>query len=104
MTRIGAFLVFLVLAGVFFPTFSRQIIDGHLVSAILIVLVVWFVQYRVRVRPKDPGVAVSKPAREASPPPSGGAESPPGPAEGRTDTDDADEKKGDRDQGGANHA
>jgi len=113
----GAFLVFLVLAGVFFPTFSRQIIDGNLISAVFIVLVVWFVQYLAWVRPRDPGVAARKQARESvrltriqakaaakAPPPPGGEKSPPGPAERRPDKAEDEEKKGNNNRGGSNHA
>ena len=40
----------LVLAGVFVPTFSRQILDGVLLSAIFIVAVLWTVTCAARRR------------------------------------------------------
>lgn len=48
----GAFCIALVLAGVFLPTFSRQIVNGALLSAILIVMIVWFVWYLAWTRPR----------------------------------------------------
>ncbi len=64
---IGLLIVALVLCGVFLPTFSLQILDGVLGSAIFIVLVVWVVWYFVRTRPRV--VAQRRAAQAAAPPP-----------------------------------
>ena len=39
------------LAGVFYPTFSAQIVNGVLAAAVFIVLVVWSVAYLAWMRP-----------------------------------------------------
>jgi hypothetical protein len=72
---------------VFLPTFSRQVIDGKLLAAIVIVLVLWFVQYLVWVRPRDPVVIARRQARQeaalariraaAAPVPAAAASAPP---------------------------
>ncbi len=48
---VGSLIVALVLCGVFLPTFSLQILDGVLASAIFIVVVMWIMWYVARVRP-----------------------------------------------------
>ncbi len=48
---IGAGIIALVLAGVFYPTFSAQIVNGVLAAAVFIVLVVWSVAYLAWMRP-----------------------------------------------------
>lgn len=60
----GVFLVLLILSGVFLPTFSRQVFDGHLLAAVMIVLILWAVQYLIWIRPRDPAVIARKRARE----------------------------------------
>ena len=59
----GVLVVLLVLMGVFFPTLLRQTVDDRLLCAVLIVLVVWLIQYVVWIRPRDPVVAARKAAR-----------------------------------------
>ena len=44
---VGAAIIALVLAGVFLPTFSMQILNGVLASAVFIVAVMWGVRRRV---------------------------------------------------------
>ncbi len=61
---VGGFLVLLVLSGVFFPTFFRQVADGTLLSAIFIVMVIWMLHYVVWIRPHDPVVAARAKARQ----------------------------------------
>jgi len=46
----GTFLGLCVISGVFLPTFSRQVFDGVLVSAIFVVLLAWLVHYLVTHR------------------------------------------------------
>ena len=48
---VGAAIVVLVLAGAFFPTLSNQILQGVLLSAVFIVLVLWAVVYVAWTRP-----------------------------------------------------
>ena len=48
MVVVGAAVIGLVLAGVFLPTFSMQILDGVLVAAIFIVAVLWTLMCAVR--------------------------------------------------------
>ncbi len=64
---IGLLLVAVVLCGVFLPTFSLQILDGVLGSAIFIVLVVWVVWFFVRTYPRI--LAERRAVRVAAPPP-----------------------------------
>ncbi len=47
---VGAAIVALVLAGTFLPTFSMQILNGVLASAVFIVAVMWTVGSVVRLR------------------------------------------------------
>ncbi len=61
---VGAFLSGLIMLGVFFPTFSRQITDAVLAVAIFTVIVVWLVQYFAWTRPRDPNVIASRETRE----------------------------------------
>ena len=63
---VGLLIVVLVLCGVFMPTFCRQIVDGSLVLAILIVAVLWAVHYLVWTRPHDPAVRQLAEARQAA--------------------------------------
>ncbi len=60
----GGLVVVLVLLGVFFPTFSIQIMDGYLVAAACIVLILWLLQYMIWARPKDPALIARRQARE----------------------------------------
>ena len=48
VVAVGAAVIGLVLAGVFLPTFSMQILDGVLVAAIFIVAVLWTLMCAVR--------------------------------------------------------
>jgi hypothetical protein len=48
---VALLVVLLLVAGVFLPTFSRQIMDGALLSAILIVLAAWLAWYVWRAWP-----------------------------------------------------
>jgi hypothetical protein len=48
---VGAAIIVLVLAGVFYPTFSAQILNGVLAAAVFTVLVVWSVAYLSWTRP-----------------------------------------------------
>jgi hypothetical protein len=52
----------LILLGVFFPTFSRQIMDAILASAILVTAVIWLVEYLAWRRPRDPEVLARREA------------------------------------------
>ena len=64
---IGLLVVAVVLCGVFLPTFSLQILDGVLGSAIFIVLVAWVVWFFVRTYPRI--LAERRAVRVAAPPP-----------------------------------
>lgn len=85
-----ALLVALLLAtGVFVPTFSRQIIDGALLSAVLIVAAVWLIWHVIRAWPhivtalsrRRPSSTESEEHPvDVSPEPESPAESPPSPA------------------------
>ncbi len=63
---VGAFVVLMVLLGVFVPTFTWQVVDGVMISAVFIVLVIWLLWYLVRTRPRDPLVQARKEARLAA--------------------------------------
>ncbi len=58
----GLFLVVLILSGAFLPTFSRQILDGKLLAAVTIVLILWAMQYLIWIRPRDPAILARKAA------------------------------------------
>ena len=60
----STFLTALILSGVFLPTFSRQILDAVLASALLMVAVIWLVEYLAWRRPRDPDVIARREARE----------------------------------------
>jgi hypothetical protein len=94
---IGAALVAVVLAGAFLPTFSMQILNGVLASAIFIVAVIWGVTAVARLRPRLPRATTgSEPPESPSPPPS---------AEPPDFTPHTDEPtKTEADQGGPTHA
>jgi hypothetical protein len=62
----GAFVVLVVLAGVFTPTFAMQIANGVTAAAVFVVLVLWAVWYAVWTRPRDPRVIARRKAREAA--------------------------------------
>lgn len=49
---LGSVLVGLVLAGVFVPTFTMQVLDGTLLAALGIVVVAWMVWYVAKTRPR----------------------------------------------------
>ena len=59
---VGALLTVLILLGVFFPTFSRQIVDAPLVWAIVTIAVFWLMRYYGWVRPRDPDVIARREA------------------------------------------
>ena len=62
----GAFIVLLVLVGVFAPTFARQAVNLVLVAAVFIVLVLWALWYVLWTRPRDPRVIARRKAHEAA--------------------------------------
>ena len=62
----GAFVVLVVLAGVFLPTFARQAFNGVMAAAVFVVLVLWALGYLVWTRPRDPRVIARRQAREAA--------------------------------------
>lgn len=68
-SAVGLLVIAAVLCGVFWPIFAWQILDGKLVAAVFVVLVVWAMRYFVRIQPRRPPVT--------QPPETGG--SPPGP-------------------------
>jgi hypothetical protein len=51
LIAVALFFIGLILLGVFLPTFSRQVINGVLFSALFLVLLLWFVWYLIRIRP-----------------------------------------------------
>jgi hypothetical protein len=63
---VGALVIVLVLCGVFLPTFSRQVLNGVLGAAILVVVLLWLMEY-LRHRPPRPPLPVSPPS--PAPPP-----------------------------------
>ena len=107
---IGVFVVLLILLGVFVPTFSRQIVDGNLILAVFIILVVGFVQYVVWTRPRDPAISARRQARQevrlariqAKDAPPAKAEPPPAPPAEKTDNVEGSADK--RDEGGSSDA
>ena len=62
----GAFIVLLVLVGVFAPTFARQAVNLVLVAAVFIVLVLWALWYVLWTRPRDPRRIARRKAYEAA--------------------------------------
>jgi len=56
----------LVLVGVFFKTFAKQVVDGVMFASVFIVLVVWLLWYLLVSRPRDPRVIARRQAREAA--------------------------------------
>jgi hypothetical protein len=86
----GGFVVLLVLAGVFAPTFARQAINLVMMAAVIVVLVIWALWYILWTRPRDPRVIARRQAREAAhlvaaqvrkaPPPAPPSPPPPPPA------------------------
>jgi hypothetical protein len=62
----GAFIVLLVLAGVFVPTFARQAVNVVMMAAILVVLVIWTLWYILWTRPRDPRVIARREVRAAA--------------------------------------
>ena len=59
---VGALLTVLILLGVFFPTFSRQIMGAPLMWAIVTIAVLWLVRYYGWVRPRDPDIIARRDA------------------------------------------
>jgi hypothetical protein len=49
LAAVALLITLLLLAGVFAPLFARQVLDGALLTAVLIVLVLWSVWYAVRL-------------------------------------------------------
>jgi len=95
---VGAFVVLVVLLGVFAPTFAMQMATGVTAAAAVVVLVLWALWWLLVTRPRDPRVIARREARLAAlaaakapaappaapastPPPTGGppAASPPPP-------------------------
>jgi len=107
----GAFLVLLIAMGIFFPTLSRQIVDGTLVAAVVIVLTVWCLHYIIRVRPNDPVLIARREAREQmrlarlamKTPVAGASPSPGGPSAGPPDQRAGDVNKN-KNEGDSSHA
>jgi len=62
---IGLLVVLMVFLGAFAPTFARQVTDGVMMSALFLVLVIWFLWYIAWTRPRDPVVRARKDARLA---------------------------------------
>lgn len=106
----GIFVVLLIAMGIFFPTLSRQIVDGKLVAAVVIVLTVWCLHYVIRVRPYDPVMIARRQAREqvrlarmgARATAAGASPAAPGPNAGSSDEADAVNK--DTKEGDSSHA
>ena len=65
---VGGGIIALVLAGVFWPMFSMQILNGVLAAAIFVVLVMWSVAYLAWTRPAGLGPAAGGRPRPAAPP------------------------------------
>jgi hypothetical protein len=65
---VGAFVILLVLWGVFAPTFSRQLLSSVMAAAIVVVGVMWIVAF-FRHRPPRRPIAVSPPPAAAPPSP-----------------------------------
>ncbi|MCP3902278.1 MAG: hypothetical protein GY715_01470 [Planctomycetes bacterium] len=63
VVAVGLLVVVLVIAGVFLPTLSLQIMDRGLLAAVVIVAVLWTAHYLVRVRPNDPLVIARREAK-----------------------------------------
>jgi hypothetical protein len=53
----GALVVAIVLIGVFLPTFAQQVLDGVLLLAIGLVVLVWFLQWAATLPRRRPAVA-----------------------------------------------
>jgi drug/metabolite transporter superfamily protein YnfA len=66
MLAVGAFVVLLVLLGVFAPTFAMQMASGVTFAAAGVVLVVWALWWLLVTRPRDPRVFFRRKAREAA--------------------------------------
>jgi hypothetical protein len=60
---VGAFIVGMVLLGVFLPTFTRQIVNLTMVGSVVIVLVAWGLWYLLVTRPRGSGQAAPAPSR-----------------------------------------
>lgn len=60
----GIFVVVLIGLGIFFPTLTRQIVDGRLVAAVAVVIILWLLYYLIWVRPNDPAVIARRQAIE----------------------------------------
>jgi hypothetical protein len=76
---VGALIIVLVLCGVFLPTLSRQVLNGVLAAAILVVVLLWLMEYlrhRPPRRPLPAGPPSPTPPEVAPPAPSAGAAPP----------------------------
>jgi hypothetical protein len=62
----GALVAALVLAGVFAPTFSLQVLNGVLVGALVLVALLWVAWYFAWTRPRDPAVIARRARRAAA--------------------------------------
>ncbi len=63
---VGAFIVLMVLLGVFAPTFAVQVAGGVMAAAVSIVAVIWILWYLLWTRRHDPRILERKEARRAS--------------------------------------
>jgi len=116
LLAVGAFIVLLVLLGVFAPTFAMQMASPVTVAAAVVVLVIWALVWLLVTRPRDPRVIARRQARAAAlaaaaakvasptPPPASPAPpvgEPPPASESPPSAPPADEAKG---EGGEKHA
>jgi len=87
LLAVGAFIVLVVLLGVFAPTLTMQMATGVTVAAAVVVLVLWALWWLLVTRPRDPRVIARRQARAAAvvaaakapaaPPPAPPASAPP---------------------------
>jgi len=95
---IGVLLIALVLCGVFNPILARQVLDGVLASAVLVVLIVWVVYYFAWTRPRQEKPVDAEPVDEPAP------EQPPQKDASEDDRSRRKEPDTDSDQGGKTDA
>ncbi|KPK46787.1 MAG: hypothetical protein AMK72_09275 [Planctomycetes bacterium SM23_25] len=63
---VGAFVVLMVLLGVFAPTFTAQVADGVMAAAVFVVAVIWLLWYLLWTRRHDPRLIERRKARRAA--------------------------------------
>ena len=98
---VGALVVAVVVCGVFYPIFLRQVCDGALVAACSVVLVVWCVWHLVWTRPRAIRRRASREADRPPPPapqpaprgPESPFAGPPGDREGPLPSDTSDQEE-----------